>query len=58
MPLREVHVEGVDFLGAEVADDERRQISENRSHKSADGRVATEAAWLNGNRFTERRKRK
>src|SRR5215472_4623162 len=22
--------------------------SENRSHKSADGRVATEAAWLNG----------
>jgi hypothetical protein len=22
--------------------------SENRSNKSADGRVATEAAWLNG----------
>jgi hypothetical protein len=22
--------------------------SENRSHNSADGRVATEAAWLNG----------
>ncbi len=32
--------------------------SENRSQKSADGRMATEAAWLNRNRLTERRKRK
>jgi hypothetical protein len=27
--------------------------SENRSKKSADGRMATGAAWLNGNRLTE-----
>jgi hypothetical protein len=28
-----------------------------RSQKSADGRMATGAAWLNRNRLTERRKR-
>src|SRR5258705_3155753 len=28
----------------------------NMIHQSADGRIATEAAWLNGNRFMERRK--
>jgi hypothetical protein len=28
----------------------------NRSPKSANGRMATEAAWLNGNKLTERRK--
>ena len=50
-----------------VSDHDRspRSVSENSRRsaefahkKSADGRMATEAAWLNGNRLTERRKRR
>ena len=40
------------FLEAEIGSKRIREHqlapSENRSYKSADGRVATEAAWLNG----------
>jgi hypothetical protein len=32
--------------------------SENRSPKSADGRVATEAAWLNGNNLENEKMKK
>ena len=31
--------------------------SDNRSTKSADGRVATEAAWLNGNNLEKEERR-
>src|SRR5690242_14749431 len=36
----------------------RTRQSEKLNRPKEDRRVATEAAWLNGNRFTERRKRK
>jgi hypothetical protein len=46
------------LLKKEVEDDyqiENTQLApnENRSYKSADGRVATEAAWLNGKKREE-----
>jgi len=48
-------------LGANATDGLNREHqlapSENRSHQSADGRVATDAAWLNGKMERPKRER-
>jgi hypothetical protein len=50
----------VDYQVAAPTGNENTHLapSEYRSQKSADGRMATEATWLNRDRLTERRKQK
>ena len=50
----------VDYQVAAPTESEYTQLapSDNRSTKSADGRVVTEAAWLNGNHLEKETKKK